>query len=154
MKKVFNLERVPSKFMDDPRGKSAMTTKYLGALAGSERLYVNVDYLKPGAKSAKYHSHTKQEEFFLVLKGTGTLRLAGKQLRVKAGDFVSKPGGKGLCHQFINTGKNVLAILDCGTKDRGDRVNYPDEGVVLIKDKRKVLKNGRPLAGWTADPNE
>jgi len=153
MKKVFNLERVPAKFTDDPRGKSPMTTKYLGALAGSERLYVNVDYLKPGAKSAKYHSHTKQEEFFLVLKGAGTLRLDGKSLRVKAGDFVAKPGGKGVCHQFINTGKGVLAILDCGTKDRGDRVNYPDEGVVLVKDKRKVLKKGRPLAGWSADPN-
>ncbi len=130
-----------------------MSTKYLGALAGSERLYVNVDYLKPGAKSAKYHSHSKQEEFFLVLKGAGTLRLSGKKLRVKAGDFVAKPGGRGLCHQFINTGRGVLVILDCGTKDAGDRVNYPDEGVVLIKDKRKVMKNGRPLANWTADPN-
>jgi len=153
MKKVFNLERVPAKFMDDPRHKSPMTTKYLGALAGSVRLYANVDYLKPGAKSAKYHSHTRQEEFFLVLKGAGTLRLDGEKIQVKAGDFLAKPGGKGVCHQFINTGKGVLTIFDCGTKDRGDRVNYPEEGVVLIKDKRKVLKNGRPLAGWTADPN-
>jgi uncharacterized cupin superfamily protein len=30
---------------------------------------VNIDYVKPGAKSTKFHSHSLQEEFFLILNG-------------------------------------------------------------------------------------
>lgn len=50
--------------MDDPEFESPLMTQYLGALAGSEKLYINIDHLKLGAKSAKYHSHSIKEEFF------------------------------------------------------------------------------------------
>lgn len=41
-----------------------LITKYLGAAAGSEKIYVNIDYVPSKAYSAKYHSHSQQEEFF------------------------------------------------------------------------------------------
>lgn len=153
MQKVHNLKRIPDRHVDDPRFRSLMSTKRLGALAGSERLYVNVDRVKPGGKSVKYHAHSLQEEFFLILKGTGKLRLQGRLIRVKAGDFFAKPGGKGIAHQFLNDGKEILEILDCGTNDRGDVVEYPDEGVVLLRDRRVALKRSLAAAGWSPDPN-
>jgi uncharacterized cupin superfamily protein len=73
-------------------------TKHLGALAGSERIYVNIDYVKPGAKSVRYHSHSLQEEFFLILHGSGKVRIQEKVVPVKQGGFLAKPAGKGIAH--------------------------------------------------------
>ena len=153
MQKVWNLKKVPARYVDDPKGRSPMTTLRLGAAAGSVRLYANIDRVKPGGKSAKYHSHSKQEEFFLILRGTGTLRLQGRTVRVKAGDFFAKPAGRGIAHQFVNDGRGVLEILDCGTNDRGDVARYPDEGVTLDRDRRRTYKGRKALPGWSGDPN-
>ena len=74
-------------------GRAGLVTQYLGKAAGSERLYVNIDRVPPGACSTKYHSHSRQEEFFLVLSGSGTLRLDGCKYDVTEGDFIaSQPG--------------------------------------------------------------
>ena len=130
-----------------------MKTLRLGAAAGSQRLYVNIDHVKPGAKSVKYHAHSRQEEFFLILQGTGVLRIDGKRIAVKSGDFVAKPAGKGIAHQFINTGSKILQILDCGLKEAGDIVTYPDENVALIPSMKRAFRGGAALKNWSSDPN-
>ena len=56
MSSIHNIEKIPDQFIDDPDFSSGLKTKFLGALGGSERLYVNIDYVKPGCKSVKYHS--------------------------------------------------------------------------------------------------
>lgn len=154
MQKVQNLKKIPKRHIDDPKFRSLMMTKRLGAAAGGDRLYVNIDYVRPGGKSVKYHSHSRQEEFFMILKGSGKLRLQGRMIAVKPGDFFAKPGGQGIAHQFLNDGDEILEILDCGTNDRGDVVAYPDEGVVLLRDKKVALKKSKIVAGWSPDPNE
>ncbi len=153
MTTIHNLNSFPEEFADDPSFTSKMKTLYLGAAAGSERLYVNIDFVKPGAKSAKYHSHSGQEEFFLILAGEGTLRVDGEEISVTAGSFVAKPAGRGIVHQFINTGEEVLQILDCGLKAPSDVVSYPDEDVVLVKSERKVFNGSDALTDWSSDPN-
>ena len=91
MPKLHNIDNIPDDFIDDPLFETELRTKFLGALGGSEKIYINIDSIKPGAKSAKYHSHSMQEEFFLILKGEGVLRLDGRSIPVKPGDFFSKP---------------------------------------------------------------
>jgi uncharacterized cupin superfamily protein len=125
----------------------------LGFAGGSEKLYVNIDVVAPGAKSCKPHSHSHQEEFFLVLKGSGSLRLGDATHKVQQGDFFSKPAGTGIVHQFINDGNQPLEILDVGIPHPDDVVDYPDEKVQLIKATRKFLRDGVALEGWTSDPN-
>ncbi len=152
MTKVFNINSIPDKFTDDPKFESAMCTKYLGALAGSDKIYVNIDSLKPGAKSAKYHSHSIKEEFFLILSGHGSLRIKDEIFAVQKGDFLAKPAGKGIAHQFINDGDEVLEILDCGLNDENDVVEYPDEGTFLLKGK--AFRKNSAINGWTSEPNK
>jgi uncharacterized cupin superfamily protein len=154
MTRILNINNIPGKFVDDPEFVSRMKTAYLGAAAGSERIYVNIDYVKPDAKSVKYHSHSRQEEFFLVLKGNGTLRMKDEELAVKAGDFVAKPAGKDVAHQFINTGSEVLEILDCGLNEPDDTVTYPDEGMILFKREKLAFRISDALPDWSSDPNE
>jgi uncharacterized cupin superfamily protein len=154
MSKMLNIDNVPNEFVDDPQFASSMKTLYLGAAAGSQRIYVNVDYVKPGAKSVKYHSHSRQEEFFLILSGRGVLRMNEEEIPVKKGDFMAKPAGKDIAHQFINNGSEVLKILDCGLNERDETVTYPDEGVILLKKQRLAFKISDALKDWSSDPNQ
>jgi len=153
MTKVLNVDNLPDEFVDDPKFESKMRTLYLGAAAGSEKLYVNIDYVKPGAKSVKYHSHSEQEEFFLILEGSGALRMNDREISVKKGDFVAKPAGKGIAHQFINDGTEVLGILDCGLNETDETVTYPDDGVILLKKQRMAFRISDAIKEWSSDPN-
>jgi len=134
---------------------AGLVTKALGAAAGSEKLYINIDSVEPGMYSAKYHSHTKQEEFFLILEGSGTLRLNNKQYPVAKGNFIAKPAGKNIAHTFYNSGSGTLIILDAGTVEPFDECYYPDEGITLRKDNGKRSVCGPPEAakGWSSEPN-
>ncbi len=134
-------------------GAKGLETRMLGEAAGSERLYVNVDTVPPGAFSTKYHSHSRQEEFFLILSGSGTVRMNDGEYAVSSGDCIAKPAGRGIAHQFYNDGNVPLVILDAGTVECGDTVNYPDEGVQLEKwgEARRIYGADD---GWSSDPNE
>ena len=154
MVKLQNLTELSDKYIDDPTFKSKLRTKYLGTAAGSEKLYLNIDYIKSGGKSVKYHSHSHQEEFFAVLKGSGLLRVKDEEISVKTNDFIAKPAGERMAHQFINNSDDILIILDCGTKDENDEVYYPDEDVTFKKKEMKAYKNGKPIDNWSSDPNE
>jgi uncharacterized cupin superfamily protein len=129
----------------------SVETRFLGRAAGSERIYANIDTLPPGTYSTKYHSHSLQEEFFLILDGSGILRHNGEEQGVGKGDFFAKTPGN--FHQFFNSGTRPLRILDVGTVDRGDFCSYPDEDVVLDRDNRRATRNGETLAGWSSEPN-
>jgi uncharacterized cupin superfamily protein len=150
---IIDLGGVQREFIDDADFKTMLKTVMVGEALGTEKLYVNVDFVKPGAKSAKYHSHSMQEEFFLILRGRGILRLNGEETAVKPGDFISKPAGRGIAHQFINDGTDILQILDIGTREKNDIVTYPDENTVYIRNKKLVFHADDKIEGWTSDPN-
>lgn len=87
--KILNSEILPAEFLrEDSVG---LITKSLGAACGSERIYGNIDSAPPGAYSTKYHGHSQQEEFFLILSGSGTLRLNDNEYPVKTGEFSEEP---------------------------------------------------------------
>lgn len=151
--KILNLENLPPEFVW--RDEIGLVTKSLGAAAGSERLNVNIDSVPPGALSTKYHSHSQQEEFFLVLEGEGTLRLNGEKIPVSKGDFIAKPAGKNIAHTFYNRGSEALVLLDVGTAEKEDTCYYPDEDVYLHKSngKNRVYHEADIDADWSSDPN-
>ena len=151
--KINNINELAPEFIwQDSLG---LITKSLGASAGSSKIYVNIDSVPPKGYSTKYHSHSQQEEFFLVLEGMGTLRLNDETVTVKKGDYIAKPGGREIAHTFYNSSAEALVILDIGTVEPEDTCYYPDEDVYLHK------SNGvnRPYHGeavdkiWTSDPN-
>ncbi len=121
---INNIHNLPEEYLwEDSAG---LISKSLGEAAGSQKIYVNIDYVPPGAYSTRYHSHSQQEEFFLILSGTGILRLNGTEHRIKQGDFIAKPAGKDIAHTFYNSGEETLAILDAGTNETEDTSWYPN----------------------------
>ena len=153
MIQVGNVNHIPENYFWKDR--VGLTTLELSKAVGSERLYVNIDIVPPGAYSTRYHSHTSQEEFFYILEGTGTLRRNEGECLVSAGDFIAKPAGKGLAHTFYNSGEVPLKIMDIGTVDAEDTCHYPDEGMYLHKagETRQIFSEAALNTQWTPEPN-
>jgi uncharacterized cupin superfamily protein len=154
MNNISNIDNIPKEYMYDPDFQSKMKTILIGDAIGCEKIYANIDYVKPGAESVKYHSHSKQEEFFLIINGKGILRIDGKEILIKTGDVISKPAGKDIAHQFINNSSEILQILDVGTREEDDVITYPDENVIFIKNKKLIFNINDNIKDWTSEPNE
>ncbi|MBU3098976.1 MULTISPECIES: cupin domain-containing protein [Clostridium] len=154
MNNISNIDNIPKEYMYDPDFQSKLKTILIGDAIGCEKIYVNIDYVKPGAESTKYHSHSVQEEFFLILSGKGLLRIDGEKILIKKGDVISKPAGKNITHQFINNSLEILQILDIGTREKDDIITYPDENVIYLKDKKLVFDINDSIKDWTSELNE
>jgi uncharacterized cupin superfamily protein len=151
--KISNINTIPDEYIDDPNFESKMKSLLIGDALGSEKIYVNIDFVKPGGKSTMYHSHSRQEEFFLIMSGNGLLRINEEEIPVKTGDVISKPAGKNIAHQFINNSSEILQILDVGNRDKDDIAMYPDENKIFIRNKKLVFNITDNIENWTSDPN-
>jgi uncharacterized cupin superfamily protein len=92
------------------------------------KLGASVDTLPPGKRGCPYHFHYAQEELFIVLEGTGTLRVAGEMLPLRAGDVIFIPPGPKFPHQIINTSDAPLRFISVSTRESPEVVEYPDSG--------------------------
>jgi uncharacterized cupin superfamily protein len=95
------------------------------------KLGAGIDILAPGKRGCPYHLHHAQEEMFVVLEGTGSLRVADEMLAVKAGDVVFIPAGSEYPHQFINDSDAPLKYLSISTREKPEICEYPDSGKYL-----------------------
>jgi uncharacterized cupin superfamily protein len=154
MDRISNIDNIPKEHMYDPDFQSKMKTTLIGDAIGCEKIYVNMDYVKPGGVSVKYHSHSKQEEFFLIMSGKGVLRIDGEEISIRTGDVISKPAGKDIAHQFINNSSEILQILDVGTREQGDVATYPDENIIFIRNKKLAFNIKDNIDNWSSEPNE
>ena len=70
---------------------------------------------------------------FIVIEGSGTLRVAGEMLPLRAGDVVFIPPGPEYPHQIINTSQAPLKYLSISTHESPEIVEYPDSGKYLAE---------------------
>ncbi len=108
----------------EPGGETFGISTRIGDHAGLRRLGVNLDVVRPGERSTKFHWHHEEEECFLILSGTGILQVGEATFAIGPGDFFAKAEGPDCAHQFINDGDVELRILTVG-EHRGDQVEYP-----------------------------
>lgn len=92
----------------------------------ARKLAAVFEVVPAGKRVCPYHLHYAQEEMFIVIEGSGTLRVAGELLPIKAGDVVCIPPGPEYPHQIINTSSEVLKYLSIGTTDDPEICVYPD----------------------------
>ena len=83
---------------------------------------INIQVLRPGQPSCKYHSESVQEDF-LVLGGECLAILEGEERTLRAGDFVHcEPGS---AHVFVGAGEGPCWILQIGARREGQTLDYP-----------------------------
>lgn len=121
----------------------------LGVAGGSVASGMNYVKVASGACSCPFHCHSAEEELFVVLAGSGTLRLGDERHAVHAGHVLARPPGTGIAHQFI-AGDEGLTLLAWGTHELGDVVWYPDSKKVNL---RGIGVKGRiePLDYWDGE---
>ena len=90
----------------------------------SENLTLGIASLPPGG-ALREHRHT-QEEVYLVLDGSGLIRVVAEELTVGAGSAVFIPGDA--LHSCENTGKSDLRVAYVFPADSFDEVEYVFEG--------------------------
>lgn len=110
----------------------------LGPALGARKLGYNVTEVPPGKTAFPYHFHHVNEELFLVIDGTGTLRIPAGTHPLRAGDLVSCPPGPDGAHQILNTGTVPLRYLALSTVQDPEVVEYPDS-------EKYGVTVGRPL---------
>jgi uncharacterized cupin superfamily protein len=132
MRPILNIADVP--FTEQSHG-DAYEAKLgqFGPLIGMKQLSCRLTVVPPGKKAWPYHSHHVNEEMFVILEGTGTLRYAGEDHGVKAGDVIACPaGGVETAHQLINTGTAELRYLAISTMNQPEVCEYPDSGKFAV----------------------
>jgi len=92
------------------------------------KLGATVVVLPPGKRAVPYHLHHAEEEMFVVLEGSGSVRVAGEMLPLKKGDVVFTPPGKGYPHQIVNTSDAPLKYLAISAFEPIEICEYPDSG--------------------------
>ena len=110
----------------------------------AKKLGAGYDVLAPGKRSCPYHYHLAQEEMFVILEGSGTLRVAGQMLPLRAGDVIVVPPGPEYPHHILNTSDAPLRYLSISTQERPELCYYPDS------DKLGVFAAGHRLIGRRA----
>jgi uncharacterized cupin superfamily protein len=123
---------------DAPVGFGGMA-RTAGAAAGAQSTGLNHVSLPPGETGAPPHCHAVEEELFVVLAGTATLRLHPRggmgdveEHALTAGSVVARPAGTGRAHSFV-AGPAGCTYLAYGTRRPDDMVLYPETGRVSIR---------------------
>lgn len=106
-------------------------TPALDALPG--RLGVNLTRVPPGRSGCPFHAHTREDEVFFVLSGTGVLRYGDALYDLRPGHCVACPAGTGIAHQIANNGTEDLVFLAIGPNDPHEVCVYPDSGKVFVR---------------------
>ena len=97
----------------------------------ARKLGASVDTVAPGMRSCPYHFHHAQEEMFIVIEGSGMLRVAGELIPLRTGDIAFIPPGPEYPHQIINTSDAPLKYLSISTRESPELVEYPDSDKYL-----------------------
>lgn len=104
-----------------------------GPLIGLEKLGCRLVVVPPGKKAWPFHNHHVNEEMFVILEGTGTLRFGSERYPVRAGDVIGCPaGGRETAHQLIASEDGELRYLVISTMMQPEVCEYPDSGKFIV----------------------
>ena len=112
-------------------------------LGSAEQCTVSVYEVPPGKSAVPYHYHSKNEEAFYILSGSGSLKTPDGYKDVSAGDFLFFPANEKGAHKLTNTSENEMLIyLDFDTYNDLEVAVYPDSNKIGIwgRGVRKIFK--------------
>jgi uncharacterized cupin superfamily protein len=120
----------------------------------AKKLGAGFDILAPGMRSCPYHLHHAQEEMFVVIEGSGHLRVAGEMLPIRRGDVVFVPAGPQYPHQIVNTSEAPLEYLSISTQEVPEVCEYPDSGKYGVYGGgfNARQRKGADLDYWDGEP--
>ena len=103
----------------------------LGDMYGLKNFGVNLTRLQPGAVSALFHQHSKQDEFIYILEGKPTLVTDGGRQVLEPGMIFGFVAG-GTAHQLVNETSTDCVYLEVGDRAAGDEGSYPRDDIKAV----------------------
>ena len=85
---------------------------------------INLTVLQPGQPMTMYHREDYQEGF-LILRGECLLVVEGKEVPLRAWDYVHCPSGT--AHAIVGAGSGSSLVLAIGSRVGGGGATYPPE---------------------------
>ena len=82
--------------------------------------------LAAGGQSSARHTHSKQDEFMMVLSGELVLETDEGRQTLGPGMCAGFPAGGGNAHRFLNLSDRDATFLVVGDRTPGDEGTYPD----------------------------
>ena len=129
---LINLNSQSLAFRQYSDGPFSQKFAEIGSQIGAKQLGYNLTVVQPGCKACPMHNHRGEEEMFLILAGTGTLRFGKNSYSIKEMDIIACPtGDSSVAHQIINTGTAELRYLALGTRKQIDIIEYPDSNKIM-----------------------
>ena len=129
------------------RPETGTSGRRLGPAAGTRELGASVYELAPGASGMRLHAHYGNEELFVVLEGTPTLRTHEGTEQLRRGDVVACVRGREGMHTIENHSEQPALVLAVSTANSPDVVIYPEQDVVGVATRHPfdpVPENGDP----------
>ncbi len=131
MKPFLNLDEI-DQFEQSNNGKYGEKYAPIANKLGAKKLGYSLSIVPPGKRVCPFHNHRVNEEMFLILEGTGTLRFGDKEYPIKKHDIICcPPGGHEVAHQIINTSESDLKYLCLSTNVPYEICEYPDSKKVM-----------------------
>ena len=90
---------------------------------GTETIGISLQRVKPGMRHAFGHSHGVDEEVYVVLSGSGSIRLDDELVEVEAMDAVRVAPG---ITRGFEAGADGLELIAFGTRHEGDAQIAPE----------------------------
>lgn len=101
----------------------------IAAKLGMRSIGCTLVELAPGERAWPFHLHYGQEEFFVILSGSGTLRYDEGEYPIGDGEVFYAGTGPGTAHQIFNSSDAPLRYLAFSAMARPAEIcYYPDSG--------------------------
>ncbi len=135
-KQIINLDEVKVKPRHESFAATGAAADKFDAISGSisrmlgaQKLGYSLTVVPPGKSAFPAHNHHVNEEMFLILEGTGELRVGDTTTAVRKHDVIAcPPGGPETAHQIMNNSNADLKYLAISTLQSPEYVEYPDSG--------------------------
>ena len=145
---IVHRDDVPAK-TEGATGPELCRARRLGAAAGSRTTGLRHVTIAPGTHGWPRHCHASEEELFVILGGSGTVRIGDEEAHVRAGHVLSRPAGTRLAHSF-RAGPEGSSTSPTASATDNDIVYYPDSGKVSLAGVG-VIGRIEPLDYWDGE---
>lgn len=116
--------------------------RYAMPLLGVGRAFMRVEVVPPNSATARLHSHSAVDEYYLVLAGRALLRMGSHEIEVGPGTLIGKPTGPDLTSHLVTSLGESVTVLDMEIwPDR----EFRTKDIVFYPDQQEVLWRGE---GW------
>ena len=124
------------------RADRGLRGKPVARPAGARELGATVYELAAGSPGMDLHGHYGNEELFVVLEGSPTLRTASEESQLARGDVVACVRGRDGIHTIENRSQEPVLLLAVSTANSPDVVVYPENDTVGVATRHPFV----PLA--------